>query len=67
VAPFDPHDDELKIAPATRLALGRVSLAASEFRDEEVASEHLLIALGGGRPGYLWVIDSAPHRRSSPL
>lgn len=51
---FEPHDNDLRTAPAASVALARASLAAADLQDDEVASEHLLLVLGEERPAYRW-------------
>lgn len=43
--PFDPLERVPAIAPATRFTLARANRMALELQDEEVASEHVLLAL----------------------
>ncbi|HUP68376.1 MAG TPA: Clp protease N-terminal domain-containing protein [Acidimicrobiales bacterium] len=43
--PFEPHNRGLTVAPATQLLFDAAKLKAVELHDEEVASEHVLLAL----------------------
>lgn len=43
--PYEPHDRELTIPPATQHALERATLAALELEDEEVTGAHMLLTL----------------------
>ena len=43
--PYEPHDRELTIPPATHLVLEQATLAALELEDEYVSGVHVLLAL----------------------
>lgn len=43
--PFDPSDRQLAVPPATPGVLERATLHATELEDDEVLSEHVLLAL----------------------
>ena len=46
--PFDPHDRELVVPPATHHVLEHATLAAVELEDERVTGTHVLIVLMRG-------------------
>lgn len=65
--PFDPHDGELVIPPATHGVLEAATLAALELEDDEVTGTHLLLVLMRGwarHPRPLLAVDiTSLHER----
>jgi len=49
--PFDPSDRPLAVPPATHEVLERATLHATELEDDEVLSEHVLLAVTDRWPG----------------
>ena len=58
--PFDVAPTSVGVSPATQLVLERAKLWAIELRDEEVASEHVLLALLDNESE--WLIGHAVDR-----
>ena len=49
--PFEPHDRALVVPPGTNHVLTRAKVNAAELEDDEVAGEHVLLALTDEWPG----------------
>lgn len=59
--PFEPHDRGLAIPPATQQVLELANVEALDLRDEQVGSEHVLLALARDNPplasSLLWLFE----------